>query len=58
MSERIILELSHDEWFLLVQGCSLGLQQAGVLSAEERTQLRSLVQKIARESRNEQPEAE
>jgi len=52
-----ILELTHEEVSLLVQGCGLGLQQPGLLP-EERIKLRELVQKIARESSDEKPETE
>jgi hypothetical protein len=50
-NEAISLELSREELYLLLQGCALGLQASGILSSEERTRLRELLQRIARETK-------
>lgn len=51
MTEKLVLELTRDELHLLLQGCGIGLQNSGILSPGERTDLRELVQRIARESK-------
>lgn len=53
MNAKIVLKLDCDEVYLLVQGCSLGLQNSGILSTEERLGIRRLIQKITRELKNE-----
>jgi hypothetical protein len=57
MTETIRLELTREEFRLLLQGCSVGLQVSGILLPDERSALRELIQKMAKESRNDEVQA-